>query len=443
MPLPVVTIVGRPNVGKSSLFNAIARRRTSIVEPTPGVTRDRVSIICQVDDAYFELIDTGGHGVEDRDDLTEQIERQIQYAIDQALLILFVVDGRTGLTPLDRRTAELLRRYADRVRLLANKVDEPHMDGSLGEFVKLGFDEPFAVSAMVGLGIRQLRELIAERVGASSDGPPPDPAIKFAIVGKRNAGKSTFVNTLAGEERVIVSEIPGTTRDSIDVRFEKDGRTLVVIDTAGVRKKRKIADDIEFYAHARVARTIRRADISLLLIDATVPVGQVDKRLARLISEEFKPCVLVVNKWDLAKGRAPSDDYGEYLMKMLPEMNYAPVAFTTATTGRNLEATLDLATELVKQSRTRVGTGRLNQVLREALAGHTPPPKRGRRSPKFLYATQVTTQPPTIVIFVNNPELISQNQERFLLNRLRERLPFEEVPIRLVFRPRRERTARA
>ena len=440
MPLPVVTIVGRPNVGKSSLFNAIARRRTSIVEPTAGVTRDRVSIICQLDDAYFELIDTGGHGVEDRDDLTEQIERQIQYAIDQAFLILFVVDGRTGLTPLDRRTAELLRRYSDRVRLLANKVDEPHMDGSLGEFVKLGFDEAFPVSAMVGLGIRQLRELIAERVGPPLDGPPPDPVIKFAIVGKRNAGKSTFVNTLAGEERVIVSEIPGTTRDSIDVRFEKDGRTLVVIDTAGVRKKRKIADDIEFYAHARVARSIRRADIALLLIDATVPVSQVDKRLARLISEEFKPCVLVVNKWDLAKGRAPSEDYGEYLLKMLPEMNYAPVAFTTATTGRNIEATLDLATELVKQARTRVGTGQLNQVLRDALSGHTPPPKRGRRSPKFLYATQVSTQPPTIVIFVNDPELISQNQERYLLNRLRERLPFEEVPIRLVFRQRRDRS---
>ncbi len=446
MALPIVTIVGRPNVGKSSLFNAIARRRTSIVEPTAGVTRDRVTTICQVEETYFELVDTGGYGVaelESKDHLctpalAEQIERQIQYAIDQAYLILFVVDARDGLTPLDRRTAELLRRYTDRVQLLANKVDEPHMGASLGEFVKLGFDEPLWASAMTGLGLRGLREFLRERVAGQCDEAPPDPAIKIAIVGRRNAGKSTFINSLAGEERVIVSEVPGTTRDAIDVRFEKDGRTLVAIDTAGVRKKRKIADDIEFYAFSRVARTIRRADVVLFLIDAAFPVGQVDKHLGRLISSEVKPCVLVVNKWDLAKGRAPTDDYGDYLTKVLPELAYAPVAFTTASTGRNIDATLDLGAELVKQYRLRVGTGQLNRAFQQALAGHTPPAKRGRKAPKFFYATQVSTEPPTIVIFVNSPDLITANHERFLVNRFREYLPFEEIPIRLVFKARRE-----
>ena len=301
MPLPVVAIVGRPNVGKSSLFNAIARRRTSIVEPTAGVTRDRVTTLCEIDEVYLELVDTGGHGVVDRDDLSEHVERQIQYAVDQAYLVLFVVDARDGLTPLDRSTADLLRRHAERVRLIANKVDAPHMADGIGEFVRLGFGEPLAVSA--------------------SDESPPDPVMRMAVVGKRNAGKSTFINALAGEERVIVSETPGTTRDSIDVRFEKDGRTLVAIDTAGVRKKSKIADDIEFYAFTRATRSVRQADVVLFLIDATVPVGQVDKRLGRLIAEEYRPCILVVSKWDQAKGQASSEDYGEYLSKLLPELS--------------------------------------------------------------------------------------------------------------------------
>ncbi len=445
MTLPVVAIVGRPNVGKSSLFNAIARRRTSIVEPTAGVTRDRVTGICDIDETYFELVDTGGHGIVDRDDLDEHVERQIQYAIDQAHLILFVVDAREGLTPLDRNTADMLRRHActDHVRLLANKVDEPHMEAGIGEFNRLGFGEPLAVSAVSGVGRSDLRELIQEAVSGVTDDVPDDPVMKIAIVGKRNTGKSSFINSLTGEERVIVSEIPGTTRDSIDVRFEKDGRTIVVIDTAGIRKKSKIADDIEFYAYSRVTQSIRRADVVLFLIDATVPVGQVDKRLAALIASEYKPCVLVVNKWDLVKGRAASDDYDEYLAKVLPEVRYAPVAFTSAVTGRNLFSTIDVATELFKQSRIRVGTGRLNQALQQAVAANTPRGRRGRKPPKFFYATQVSTQPPTLVLFVNGPGLVTRSYERFLLNRFRDTLPFGEIPIRLVFKGRRERAQQA
>jgi GTP-binding protein len=439
MPLPVVAIVGRPNVGKSSLFNALARRRTSIVEPTAGVTRDRVTTLCEIDEVYFELVDTGGHGVVDRDDLSEHVERQIQYAVDQAYLVLFVVDARDGLTPLDRSTADLLRRHAERVGLIANKVDAPHMAEGIGEFVRLGFGEPLAVSAVTGQGRSELRELIKEAVAGASDESPPDPVMRMAVVGKRNAGKSTFINALAGEERVIVSEIPGTTRDSIDVRFEKDGRTLIAIDTAGARKKSKIADDIDFYAFTRATRSVRQADVVLLLIDATVPVGQVDKRLGRLIAEEYRPCILVVSKWDQAKGQASSEDYGEYLSKLLPELNYAPVAFTSAVTGRNVYSTVDLAAELFKQSQLRVGTGQLNQALQEAVAGVKPPRKRGRKAPKFFYATQVSTRPPTIVVFVNGTNLVTGGYERFLLNRLRESLPFDEIPIRLVFRARRGR----
>jgi len=445
MALPVVAIVGRPNVGKSSLFNALARRRTSIVEPTAGVTRDRVTTVCDIDGVYFELVDTGGHGIVDRDDLDEHVERQILCAVEQAHLILFLVDGREGLTPLDHDTAELLRQHhqVERVRLLANKVDEPHMESSIGEFARLGFGQPLAVSAMTGVGRTALRELIRDTVSGVSDEVPADPIMKVAIVGKRNAGKSSFINALAGEERVIVSEIPGTTRDSIDVRFEKDGRTIVAIDTAGVRKKRKIADDIEFYAHSRVTQSIRRADVVLFLIDAATPVGQVDKRLANLIAAEYTPCILVVNKWDLAKGRASTHDYDEYLAKCLPEIAFAPVSFTSAITGRNTFSTVDLAAALFKQSRLRVGTGRLNQALRNALAASSPRAKRGRKPPKFFYATQVSAQPPTIVIFVSAPESVRPDYERFLVNRFRETLPFGEIPIRLVLRARRERASRA
>ncbi len=438
MSLPVIAIVGRPNVGKSSLFNTLAGRRTSIVEPTPGVTRDRVSAICDVDDLFFELMDTGGHGVVDRDDLSEDVEEQIRYAIEQASLILFVVDAREGTNPLDKATAELLRRRADRVRLVANKVDEPHLGAGLGEFTKLGYGEPIPVSAMNGSGKWALLEMIRGAIGGLSGDRPADPVMKIALVGKRNAGKSTFINALAGELRVIVSEIPGTTRDSIDVRFEKDGRTLVAIDTAGVRKKAKIADDIEFFAYSRALDSIQRADVVLLLIDATEPIGQVDKRLAHTIAEEHKPCILVINKWDLAKDRTTTEKFGEYVGKVLPGMDFAPVAFTTATDGRNIDSTIDLAGALFNQSRMRVATGPLNQALQEALSAHAPPSKKGRQ-PKFFYATQIAVQPPTILLFVNNPDLVTLDYERFLLNRFRDHLPFAEVPIRLAYRRRRDR----
>ncbi|GMV97454.1 MAG: GTPase Der [Phycisphaerae bacterium] len=438
MALPVVAIVGRPNVGKSSLLNMLAGRRISIVDPTAGVTRDRISALLEYPGVYFELVDTGGYGLVDRDDLGDQVERQIRYAVDAAALILFVVDARDGLTPLDQAVAQWLRTSDKPVLLLANKADAPNTAVDLGDFHRLGFGEPALISATHRRGEAELKDRIIEQVGPLADGQAPgDPVMKLAIVGRRNVGKSTFINALAGQERVIVSEIPGTTRDAVDVRFEHDGRTFLAIDTAGVRKKSKLADDIEFYGFHRAELSIRRADVVLLLIDATADVGQVDKRLAAYVAEQYKPCILVVNKWDLAKGRASSEDYGEYLLRTLPGLAYAPVAFTTASRARNVSAVIDLAASLFKQSRTRVSTGELNQALEAVAAGNAPKARKGGGAVKIYYATQVAVSPPTIVLFVNDPGRVSPAYERFLLNRFHEWLPFREVPIRLAFRGRR------
>lgn len=442
MSLPVVAIVGRPNVGKSSLFNMLARERVSIVAPMPGVTRDRISRICEIGGRYLELVDTGGVGIVDRDDLSDHVERQIRFAIDRANLVLFVVDGREGLNPLDHRTADLLRRLHDRVLLIANKVDEPHMAAAVtGEFIRLGYGEPLCLSALNGSGRAEFEEILLDRLEkmatAAADEAPGTPTMKLAIVGRRNTGKSTFVNSLAGEERVIVSEVPGTTRDSVDVIIEREGRSLTVIDTAGVRKKARIFDDVEFYGYSRAVASIDRADLVLFFIDATAPIGQVDKKLGHLILDRHKPVVLVINKWDLAKGRMGTEEYADYFDKVMPGLDFAPMSFVTAQDTRNVLSTVDLAASLYKQARRRMGTGRLNQVLRDAMVRNPPKAKKGTRMPKLLYATQVATAPPTIVLFVDRPANVTPSYERFILNRVRESLPIDEVPIRLVFRARR------
>lgn len=437
MSLPIVAIVGRPNVGKSSLFNAIAGVRASIVEPTPGVTRDRVSTICDIGDVYLELVDTGGYGIDDPDQLTEHIERQILYAIDQASLILFIVDIRDGIVPLDLTMAHLLRKHHGRTQLVANKTDQLQLAPQAAEFQRLGFGEALCVSAAHGLGRSDLKTLIAERVAVADQVAPEDPVMKIALVGRRNTGKSTFINALAGEQRVIVSEVPGTTRDAVDVRFEKDGRVFLAIDTAGVRKRSKIADSIEFYAFTRVQKSIRRADVILLLIDATEPTSQVDRKLAQFLVDEYKPVVIVVNKWDLAKGRAATGDYGEYLSKTLTGLDYAPVVFVTAISGRNVMSAIDVASAVFKQCRTRVGTGELNRALEEVLSLRGPSQKHGLRRPRIYYATQVSACPPTIVLFVNHVASLEGSYLRFLMNRFRELLPFGEIPVRLVLRPHR------
>lgn len=434
MSLPIVAIVGRPNVGKSSLLNALAGRRISIVDPMAGVTRDRVSAVCEQDGVWFEAIDTGGYGVEDKDDLTEDIEAQIGYAVAAADVILFLVDVRDEITALDRDVARFLAGRQDRVVLVANKADQESHEAAAGDFLRLGFGEARCISALHGRGIHALIEELVRRVGRSP-APPPDPVMKLAVIGRQNVGKSTFVNTLAGEPRVIVSETPGTTRDSIDVRFEKDAKTFVVIDTAGVRKPRKVSGDIEYYAVMRAQRAVRRADVVLLMLDATAAISEVDKKLAAYTQEHYKPVVLVVNKWDLAKGRAGAEDYGDYLTRTLPALRFAPIAFTTASEGRNVLSVVDTAANLFKQAGTRVETGPLNQALEEVLHRRSPPGSAAR-PPKIYYATQIGVRPPTIVLFCNNAAMLKTDYRRFVEKQLGELLPFPEAPIRLLWRER-------
>jgi GTP-binding protein len=453
MGLPVVAIVGRPNVGKSSLLNALAGEMISIVEPTAGVTRDRVSTFIgrsvpgQEGERYFELVDTGGYGIVDSDELSGHIEGQIFQAIAAADLIVFMVDIRDGLTLLDEQIAQLLRKGNLDVIGVANKADSAKMFPAAGEFTRLGFGEFLCISAENNLNKSVLLDRIFERLQDRQTGAPPEPVMKIAMVGKRNAGKSSMVNAIAGAERVIVSEIPGTTRDSVDVRIEKDGKTLIVIDTAGVRKKGKMADDIEFYSSVRVTRSIQRADVIWFLVDATVPLSQVDKKLARQIAEEYKSCIIVVNKWDLAKDVAATGDYEDYLTAKLPVLKYAPIAFTTATAGKNIQAVLDLSAELFKQATMRIGTGRLNKAFETIRDERTGAKRSGSTWPRVYYATQIATNPVTILMFVNNPKLFDESYLRYIANRLQTLLPIGEVPIRLFVRSHRsegsKRKARA
>jgi GTP-binding protein len=435
MALPVVAIIGRPNVGKSSLFNALAGRMLSIVEPTPGVTRDRVSAIIERNEKYFELVDTGGYGIVDADHLESHVHQQIQRAIDSANLILFMVDVREGLTPLDQTIASLLRKHNLDIIGVANKADTSKLFPQAGEFGKLGFGDFICVSAKNNVNKAKLLDEIFQRLKHIESTKPAEPVMKIAIVGKRNAGKSSLVNAIVGETRVIVSETPGTTRDAVDIRFEKDGKTIVVIDTPGVRKKSKLDGDIEFYSFVRATSSVRRADVVLLMIDATTPVSQPDKKLAKLIADENKACIIVVNKWDLAKDSAVTGQYEEYLTKVLPGLGYAPIAFTTANKAKNIKSVLDLAAELFKQATTWVPTPKLNKAF-EAIKQQQPGTSKIGR-PKIYYATQVAVNPVTILMFVNKPDLFDETHRRFIVSHLRNLLPAAEVPIKLFARTRR------
>ncbi len=436
MALPVVAIVGRPNVGKSSLFNAIARKRIAIVDPTAGVTRDRIGTLVEYNDRYFELIDTGGMGIEDADRLTAEVEEQIALAIAEADLLLMVVDVRDGLMPLDELVVQRLRRQNRPILLVANKADDESMEPGAGNFYRLGLGDPLPVSAEHHRHLDVLRQEIVKRLppADADEQMPAEADMHVAIVGKRNAGKSTFINSLAEEERVIVSEVPGTTRDSVDIRIEKDSMIYTIIDTAGLRKKRRQKDDVEFYSRVRAEEAIRRADVVMLFIDAMVPVGSVDKHLGRFIQENRKPVVLVINKWDLAADMTTTGDFADYLTTELPGLEHAPISFISAIDTRNTHSALDIARALFKQAHTRVSTGELNRALDYALKKSNPPSGNAGRFIRVYYATQVAVDPPTITLFVNNPQNVTTDYARFLVNRFREILPFGEVPIRLIFR---------
>jgi len=460
MPLPQVAIVGRPNVGKSSLLNRLVQRRVSIVDPTPGVTRDRVSVLLEIEPPLetphgtpaklVDIVDTGGYGVytaegERYDDigadlatLTPEIESQIAVAREHAQLVLFLTDAQSGITALDQTITRLLRQEGSAAKVIpiANKVDGESWRAAGLEASALGFGEPLCISTKNGYGVRGLLDTLYERIevgdGQEAEGADSD-EMRLAIVGRRNAGKSTLINRLAGEPRVIVSEIAGTTRDAVDVRFEFDGRTLTAIDTAGLRKRKSFADDIEYYAYHRLLQSIRRADVVLLLLEETMDVSQVDQRLAQELQRQYKPTVIVVNKCDLLDRDAVSpEDYLQYLTEQLRGLEYAPIVFISAATGEGLEDMVAMAFNLYAQAGHRETTGRLNQLVGAIMKQRGPSSRLGTQA-KLLYATQIDTRPPTIVLKVNKPKLFEGQYERYLMNRLREELPFSEIPIRLVF----------
>jgi GTP-binding protein len=480
MPLPRVVIVGRPNVGKSSLLNMIAGAKVAIVDPSAGTTRDRVSAIVELEPPVkggsvkaAEFIDTGGFGAyteqgkrfdevgHDLTRLTPEIEAQIAAAVESADVVLFCIDVQAGLTGLDMEIARRLRegrlgrsraRRGSRgpgpvVRVVATKVDGPKWETHAHELAQVGFGDPVPVSARSNYFRRDFLNAVwallpegEERVPARSSED-----LHLAIVGKRNAGKSTLVNTLAGEPRMIVSEIPGTTRDAVDVRCELDGRAVVAIDTAGLRRKKSFQGAIDWYALDRLQRAVDRCDVALLLIDATAPISQVDEHVAQMIQKSFKPAIIVVNKWDAVEGKTGPHGrpvtpkaYEKYVRKELAGLVYAPISFMSGLTGLNVRRTIDLAWELREQARARVTTGKLNRLVREILEKQGPPDVRGRFA-KVFYVAQTGVEPPTITLVVNHPELFTPGYLRFLLNRFRESLPFEEVPIRIVVRARRQR----
>lgn len=427
-----VAIVGRPNVGKSSILNWLAGRRLAIVDDMAGVTRDRMTHAMEHEGRRFELVDTGGIGINDVDDLTHEIEQQIDYALAAADLVMFVVDARAGLVPLDEDVARRLRSLKKPVLLVANKVDSEKFDPQADEFYRLGADEILRVSTLQNRNRTALLDAIAARLPERAAEPEPEPVMKVAIVGRRNVGKSTFINTLVNSPRMIVSEVPGTTRDSVDVKFELDGKPFVAIDTPGVRKRKSIRRDIEFYGLHRAQRSIRRADVVLMFFDAKETISTVDRQLVHYIEENHKPCMFVVNKWDLLAEKHATGEWAEYLDENFPTMAYVPCAFITAQTGKNVKKLINHAQMLFKQSLARLGTGELNRLIKRALELHPPPMSRTRR-PKIYYATQTDVQPPTIVLMCNEPTAFSASYRRYLLAALRDNVEFAEVPIRLFF----------
>lgn len=448
MGIPRVAIVGRPNVGKSSLLNWLSGKLISIVDPTAGVTRDRVTWVMHEHDRYFELVDTGGIGIVDSDDLSDDIERHIQMGLDDCDVLLFVVDAQAGITPLDEEVAERVRRTDKPMLMVVNKCDSTRLDAESQNFLQLASLPQLITSVKGNRNRPDLIQAIVDLLPPANESESvvgeellDQPEMKLAIVGRRNVGKSTFINQLAEAERVIVSEVAGTTRDSIDIRFDVDGRKFVAIDTPGVRKRKSLANSIEFYGLVRAQRSIRRADVVLMFFDATQTISKVDKQLIEEISKHHKPCIFVVNKWDLGQQEEMTvEAWEEYLTKTFRSMRHVPIAVLTAKDGRNIRKLVNLTQVIFKQARERISTGKLNRALKAAIENN-PPPHRKNRRPKIYYGAQVAAAPPTIVLKCNEPQLFDVAWKRYLLGYLREATPFQEVPIRLVLRSHEDEVA--
>ncbi|GBG54956.1 GTPase Der [Sporomusaceae bacterium FL31] len=438
MSKPIVAIVGRPNVGKSTLFNQIGKKRVSIVEDMPGVTRDRIYLDAEWLNHEFTMIDTGGIEIDTDDRILTAIRHQAQLAIEEADVILFMVDGKTGLTSSDEEVGAILRNTRKPVILAVNKVDSAKAMDEIYEFYNLGLGEPIPVSASNALNLGDLLDKVVESLPKEHVAEGESDQIRIAVIGRPNVGKSSLVNALVGQERVIVSDIPGTTRDAIDTYFTKEGTNFVLIDTAGMRRKAKIDLPVERYSVIRSLRSVDRSDVVLMVIDAVDGVTEQDKKIAGYAHEAGKGIVIVVNKWDLMeKDSKTSLRFTETVRDELGFMQYAPVLFTSALTKQRVHRVVELVKFVAEQHSMRIATSVLNQVITDATAINPPPSENGRRL-KIYFTTQADVKPPTFIFFVNEPEIMHFSYLRFLENRLRESFGFEGTPLKLVVRGRKE-----
>ncbi|MCL2811257.1 MAG: ribosome biogenesis GTPase Der [Clostridia bacterium] len=439
MPKPLVAVVGRPNVGKSTFFNRIAGQRIAIVEDTPGVTRDRIYADAQWLDRSFTLIDTGGIDPSSEDVLLSQMRAQAQIAIESCDLILFFVDARAGLTADDQEVANLLRKAAKPVLLVVNKADSPNQADAIYDFYALGLADPIPISSTNMLGLGDLLDEVVKLLPPEEEEEDAEHLVRIAVVGRPNVGKSSLVNRLLGEDRTLVSDIPGTTRDAIDAPLEWNGQRYLLIDTAGMRRKRAIEDEsIERYSIVRALAAVRRCDVALILVDAEEGVTEQDTKVAGFVCEEGKAAVIVVNKWDLVeKETGTMETYRREVLEAFKFMAYAPVLFISALSGQRVFKTLEAAAAAYAQTSKRITTGILNDVLGDATAALQPPATGGRRL-KVYYGTQQGVCPPTFVLFVNDIKLMHFAYERYIENQFRKAFGFEGTPIRLVLRERKK-----
>lgn len=438
MSKPIVAIVGRPNVGKSTIFNRIANKRVAIVEDIPGVTRDRIYIDAEWLNREFTMIDTGGIEIESTDQILTQMRHQARLAIEEADVILFVTDAKAGLTAADAEVAGLLRGTRKPVLVVVNKVDSPKYEQEIYEFYNLGLGDPIPLSAANALGLGDLLDKVIEALPQEIDEEDESDLIRVAFIGRPNVGKSSLVNAILGEERVIVSDVPGTTRDAIDTHFTKDGMRFILIDTAGMRRRAKIDEPVERYSVMRSLRAVDRSDVVLMLIDAVDGVTEQDKKIAGYAHDAGKAIVIVVNKWDLVEKDSKSTlRYTESIRSELAFMQYAPVLFISALTKQRVTRVTELVKFVAEQHAMRVATSVLNQVIEDATAINPPPSERGKRL-KIYYTTQPGVKPPTFVFFVNDPEIMHFSYLRYLENKLREAFGFEGTPLKMAVRGRTE-----
>lgn len=445
-----VAIVGRPNVGKSSLFNRLMGQRVAIVHDQPGVTRDRLAGVCKTGSVPFEIIDTGGIGDAPDPDFAEATHVAAQAAIASADLLLFVVDGRAGLTPLDRELAAMLRAGGRDLVLIINKIDQEMHESFSSDFFQLGFPQVMTVSAAHGRGTHNLLTLICEKLGGIDEEMLSDEEAspRLAIVGRPNVGKSSLLNRLLGEERSIVSSIAGTTRDALDVKCELGGEPYVLVDTAGLRHRSRLDTSVEIFSAMRSEEAIRRADAGLLVVDAQSGVTAQDKRIAGMLQESNKACIILLNKWDLIRkedgGRVSQGEQAEVIRKDLFFLDYAPVVCISAKTGQGFSRIFTALKSVRKEAETRIGTGELNRFFRDLFELHPPPSRSGKRF-KLLYATQVVSEvhrlfaPPEFLLFVNDEKLIADSYREYLFNQFRQRWPYPGLPIRLRLKSRESR----